>query len=136
MTWFSFQGNRRDMNLSGVLEKQAAALGFHGYATQSQADANKNSVNLIQAPELDAIENSYSIGGGSGGITGADSPVPVPNQSAPGTLGRDILGNVAVGNWFLRIGEILFGIVLAGVGIARLTGVSNAVSKAVRMAPK
>lgn len=135
MTWFAFQGSRADMNLSGVLEKQAIALGFHGYATQAQADANKNSVNVIQGPELDALEDSYSLGGGSGGITGADSPIIVPNQSAASTAGRDILGNVAVGNWFLRIGEIVFGVVLVGVGVAKLTGASNAISKAVRMTP-
>jgi len=44
----------------------------------------------------------------------------------------DALGGFNVGNWFLRIGEILLGLVLVGVGIARLTGAQNAISKIVK----
>jgi hypothetical protein len=44
----------------------------------------------------------------------------------------DSIGNFNVGGWFIRIGEILVGIVLLGVGIAKLTGASNAVSNIVK----
>lgn len=42
------------------------------------------------------------------------------------------LGGFNLSSWFLRIGEILLGIVLVGVGVARITGVQNAVSKVVK----
>jgi hypothetical protein len=34
-------------------------------------------------------------------------------------------------NWVLRIGEIILGIMLIGIGVAKLTGAENAISKAV-----
>jgi len=43
------------------------------------------------------------------------------------------LSNADIQSWLLRIGEILLGIVLLGVGVAKLTGTPNVVSKAVRM---
>jgi hypothetical protein len=62
----------------------------------------------------------------------------VPNpKSAVGTgfavgTAVDTLGRFNLGAWFLRIGEILLGLVLIGVGIARITGLQNAVSEVVK----
>lgn len=36
--------------------------------------------------------------------------------------------------WILRIGEILLGVVLIGVAIAKLSGTTNAIAKAVKVA--
>jgi hypothetical protein len=44
----------------------------------------------------------------------------------------DTLGGFNLGSWFLRIGEILLGLVLVGVGVARITGVQNAVASVVK----
>jgi hypothetical protein len=44
----------------------------------------------------------------------------------------DQLGNIDLTSWFIRVGEILLGIVLIGVGIAKLTGTTNAVSNLVK----
>jgi len=46
----------------------------------------------------------------------------------------DPLGKLNLGGWFIRIGEILLGIVLIGVGLARLTGIQNVVSKVAKVA--
>lgn len=46
----------------------------------------------------------------------------------------EILGGVNLAAWFLRIGEVLLGLVLIAVGIARLTGVQNVVSKVAKVA--
>ena len=55
-----------------------------------------------------------------------------------GTAATDVAGNVFKGLdlnvWFLRIGEILLGIVLLGVGVAKLTGTANAISKIAKAA--
>lgn len=47
---------------------------------------------------------------------------------------QDIMHGFNFGDIILRAGEILLGIVLIGVGVAKLTGTGNVVSKAVRMA--
>jgi hypothetical protein len=44
----------------------------------------------------------------------------------------DLLGSFNLGSWFLRIAEILLGLVLVGVGVAKLTGASNFISTAVK----
>lgn len=41
---------------------------------------------------------------------------------------QDILGGANLTSWFIRVGEILLGIVLIGVGVARITGAQNAIS--------
>ena len=43
-------------------------------------------------------------------------------------------GQIDAGNWIIRISEILVGIVLIGVGLAKLTGASNVVSKIAKVA--
>lgn len=43
-------------------------------------------------------------------------------------LTGDVFKGLNLGSWFLRIGEILLGLVLIGVGIARITGIQNVVS--------
>lgn len=43
------------------------------------------------------------------------------------------LSNIDIQSWLIRIGEILLGIVLLGVGVAKLTNSPNVISKAVKM---
>lgn len=45
---------------------------------------------------------------------------------------QDLFMGTDVGNWLIRIGEIVLGIVLIGVGLARITGTTNAVSSLVK----
>jgi hypothetical protein len=44
----------------------------------------------------------------------------------------DFFGRLTEGNLWLRVGEVLLGIVLIGVGLARITGTQNIVSSAVK----
>lgn len=44
----------------------------------------------------------------------------------------DFFGRLTEGNLWLRVGEVLLGIVLIGVGLARITGAQNAVSSIVK----
>jgi hypothetical protein len=53
------------------------------------------------------------------------------NVSSSGK-GIDIWNNLDLGNILLRVGEVLLGIVLVGVGIAKLTGTTNFVATAVK----
>lgn len=45
---------------------------------------------------------------------------------------KDFIGGLDLGNWFIRIGEILLGLILVGVGVAKLTGTTNAIASAVK----
>lgn len=57
----------------------------------------------------------------------------IPQAAAKGAENAiNTLGGFNLTSWFLRIGEILLGLVLIGVGIARLTGAQNAISKVVK----
>jgi hypothetical protein len=62
----------------------------------------------------------YAVGG-SGGLD-------------TGVAAGESLGGLNLGEWFLRIGEIVLGIVLIGVGVAKLSGASNVVSEAAKTA--
>lgn len=54
----------------------------------------------------------------------------VPGAAAKGA--ENVYKGLNLGSWLLRIGEILLGIVLVGVGVARITGAQNAISKVVK----
>ena len=43
-------------------------------------------------------------------------------------------GKIDAGNWIIRISEILVGVVLIGVGVAKLTGAGNAITKLAKVA--
>jgi|ERR1035437_3630369 hypothetical protein len=44
----------------------------------------------------------------------------------------DVIGHFNLGGWFLRVGEVLIGLVLIGVGVARMTGAQNIISSALK----
>ena len=71
------------------------------------------------------------------GITGAGTALgQIPAAAAKGAADAantlDPFHGLNLGSWILRIGEILLGIVLVGVGIARITGAQNAISNIVK----
>lgn len=65
-----------------------------------------------------------------------------PTDSLLGKVGNatgvtDIVGGLGLSDnnirsWLIRIGEIVLGLVLVGVGVAKLTGTGNMVSQAVK----
>ena len=56
-----------------------------------------------------------------------NNPASFVAQSA-----KDAFNGLNLGNWLLRIGEIMLGVVLVGVGIAKLTGTTNLIAAAVK----
>lgn len=58
--------------------------------------------------------------------------VAIGAVSGAAGLAHDVLKGFNLGSWFLRIGEALLGLVLVGVGIARITGAQNAISNVVK----
>jgi hypothetical protein len=76
--------------------------------------------------------------GGSKTLPGTGGALNQANNALNAATGAvQCAGGIVVGkfnvcvdleHWFIRIGEILLGLVLVGVGIARITGVQNVVS--------
>lgn len=140
--WFAFQNDGSVYELNGQAEKQLVSTLAHGYPTETLAIANKNKpANVLQVTMLGgfktaksanqggfqgvlAINQINSAGQNTGSINIGNNPIT--------NAGKDILGQFDLSGWFLRVGEVLLGLVLIGVGIARITGAQNAVSAVVK----
>jgi hypothetical protein len=110
--------------------------------------------NAIKAVEAGQIINGSNYGNGGNPQIGEDlvkwqgpfateaqakagqnpiqqSPNPV-NDTVFAAENSDVIGQFNLANWFLRVGEVLIGLVLIGVGMARLTGAQNVISSAMK----
>lgn len=112
----------------------ANAKGDHQLAIQLRAYALQMHA---QHPELtfQQILNAFlatELGGALSTTIGQTGTIvgQVPAAAAKGA--ENVFHGLNLTSWFLRIGEILLGIVLVGVGVARITGAQNAVSKIVK----
>jgi hypothetical protein len=47
---------------------------------------------------------------------------------------KDLFFGSDANSWFIRIGEIVLGIVLIGIGVAKLTGTTNTIAKLAKVA--
>jgi hypothetical protein len=83
VTWFAFSGYPT-IDLAGSQEKEAVVLGWHGYATQAQAEASPNSVNIFQKPFLDLVEADYAAAVRAGEQPGGKNATPTPGNVAAG----------------------------------------------------
>lgn len=122
MTWFDFPGWGL-YELNGVAETELVALFAHGYATQAEATAHPNaSPNAAQAALLQTFnaQSLSPVGGGvggvlqtphsTGGITGAASNIA-------GNVGSGLLGGLFQKNIWMRVGEVVVGLILLGIGL-------------------
>ena len=101
-----------------------SGLGWHGPFDTKQAAIDFYNRNKAANPGWKAPIGALDVGGA---IANA--------QQSAGERASDALGafkglNLEV--WFVRIGEIILGIVLIGVGLAKLTGTTNIVSSVVK----
>lgn len=125
-------------NFQGELQAAIADLnkkGHHDLAVQLRAYALQMHA---QHPELtfQQIVQAFlatDLAGALGTTIGQTGTIlgQVPQAAAKGAENVTFHG-LNLASWFLRIGEILLGIVLVGVGVARITGAQNAVSKIVK----
>jgi hypothetical protein len=151
MTWFAFHGNYAPIDLAGVQEKEATALGFHGYATEAQARANPNDVGPWQSAILDALEEDYATAvtekAQPGGVN-ASNPLAAGAAGAESAIGNAIPGVTDIGDFFhrltegstwVRVGEVIFGGIILWAGVKALTSqtaAGNAASSVKRTAVK
>lgn len=115
------------MNAKG--DKQLATQ-FRAWALQQHAVNAATPVSTLLS-EFIGLEAAGAIGttiGQTGTTLGQ-----LPGAAAKGAANAiDTLGGFNLSGWFLRIGEILLGLVLVGVGVARITGAQNVISNIVK----
>lgn len=99
-----------------------AGVGYHGPFPTKQAALDYYNANKAANPGWKA-----PTGLGGNIVNAVESAGGKVNQ----VLG-DPLGKFNLAAWFLRVGEILLGLILVGVGVAKLTGTTNVVSQLVK----
>ena len=141
MTWYAFKpwaGNSYGpIDVAGIQEKNLTVWGFHGYATMAQAIQHPNAVNFSNAFVVALAEKDYQTAVNSGEQPGGPNATLTPGNVAKGAVQNAIHGLTQGWElWVLRIGEIILGVVLIGVGVAKLTGTDNIIMKAATTAGK
>jgi hypothetical protein len=138
VTWFAFRGYNggKAVDIAGSQEKEAAALGFHGYATEALAEGKPNSVNVFNSWAVNEMVADYKAAvaeqaqpGGknasnpaAAGLAGAQAAAKAAAGAIPGLAQiGDFFQRITQGNTWLRIGEGLLGIILIAVGLAHMT---------------
>jgi hypothetical protein len=145
MTWYAFAGlnGGKAIDLAGSQETQATIEGFHGYATQAQAQAHPNSVNLITRPLADVWIADYNAAVKEGAQPGGPNNILTPGGAA-GAVGSTVPGLSDIGAFFstlaqaatwTRVAKVVVGGALLIIGISHLTGADNAVANAARKVP-
>lgn len=118
LTWFCFPGGWGCYDLNGIDEKQLAATGAHGYATEQQAQQHLNaSPDVLQQGILQLLKAKSVLPFGAG-VTG-DLQTPSSTGGVGGALSNFFGGSNS--GWLLRTVEIILGVALIAVGVARIT---------------
>ena len=99
-----------------------SGLGWHGPFETKQAALDYYQKGKASNPGWKA---PTGLLGNVANVTGAASAA----DAIKGGLG---LSDENIRSWMIRIGEILLGIVLVGVGVAKLSGTTNAVASLVK----
>lgn len=131
MTWFAFKGlnDNKAVDLAGIQEKDAVGIGFHGYATEAQAEATPNAVNAVTRYIADTYIADYNAAikekAQPGGVN-ASNPGAQAVQAAAGDLGLPNIGQffsaLTEGNTWLRVAEFGIGAILIIAGAMKLSG--------------
>lgn len=103
MTWFAFHGynSGKAIDIAGLQEKEAVGQGFHGYGSEKQAEAQPNSVNILQKAFVNAIIADYNAAVKQGSQPGGPN-----NILTPGGLGRAVVQGSPLGGLLSGIGEV------------------------------
>lgn len=137
MTWYAFRGYAT-IDVAGVQEKELTVLGFHGYATQAQANAKPNDVGFWQKAQLNVIEADYAYAKAAGEQPGGPHATLTPGNVIAGgaqAAASSVPGLSQIGTFFhslgeantwIRVAEVLLGLGLIIVGLARLASGTSA----------
>lgn len=99
--------------------------GLHAYGTQAE---------MLAAVKANGWPAAVPMSGSAPAVPSA-AQAPAVAQHAAGSITNDIIGNVNAQSVILRVGEVILGIVLIGIGLAKITGADNFISTAVKRLP-
>lgn len=103
--------------------------GIHIYPTEAAAQAAQPQ--SLNGPQTIAFEHAILSGPGIGqGFFGLGHDI----THAPGQALSDLWHGLDLGQILLYVGEFVLGVVLVGVGLAKLTGTDNVINKAAKAA--
>lgn len=128
MYWVAFKGyyNGKALSLGTVEQLEAEAMGFHGYGTEAEAEANPNTVNFAQKAQVNAW-----VFNAQGSLTQHLAPhIPVigpainAGEKAVGALTdvNTFLSRLTSPNTWIRAGEFILGALLILSGALTLAG--------------
>lgn len=135
MSWYAFKGynNGKPIAASAFDGAELDALGMHGYATATQAQAHPNSVNLLQKVVVNAAIDDYNNARDIS-PTQANNPSnpAAPVQAAANTATKaveslgsgtvdDVINFLKQSNIWERGAEIVAGLILLYVGVKAIT---------------
>jgi hypothetical protein len=119
--WIAREGTLGQI-VSSLTPSQITNLSVQWHTVQSATKPNPTSQGPF-ATQAIAQAKADSLNSSQSGIAPA---------AAAAT--QDAFHGLNLSTWILRIGEIVLGVVLIGIGVAKLTGADNVVSKAVKVA--
>lgn len=155
MTWFAWKGyaNGKAVDIAGSQEKEAVVLGFHGYATEGEAESKPNSVAAWYLPQhipqvafINAIIADYNFAKRAGEQPGGPHATLTPGNIVAGSgqaAASYVPGIQQVGQFFndltnphmwLRIAEGVLAVLLIATAVSKLAGNTGA-GKAARKIP-
>jgi hypothetical protein len=150
MTWYAFQGlnGGKAIDLAGSQEIQATAEGFHGYATEAQAEAHPNAINVITRVFADLFISDYKAAVKEGAQPGGpNATILNPSDAAKGATSfvansvpglpqlGDFLGALGSKNLWIRVAKVVIGGGLVLIGLAHMTGSDHVIMQAARRVP-
>lgn len=147
MTWFAFQGKNggKAIDLAGVQEKIAVSFGFHGYATEAQAEAKPNAVNVLTGGEADLLIADYNAALSTQSQPGgknASNPFAQITAGAGNALSglvpqgvAQFFADISASATWLRVAKVVVGGTLLLFALAHMTSLDNAAASVIRKAP-
>lgn len=124
MTWYAFHGynNGKAINASSIDSGNLDLIGMHGYTTEAAAEKNPNSVNVFQAPVVNAAIDDYN---NARDVASAPGNAAKAAGKAVGGVAGDVLSGftkwIGQSNIWVRGAEIVAGLMILYIGLKAVT---------------
>lgn len=116
MTWFDIKygGQSYVENLTGTDEKTLVGLGFHGYATEAEAEQHPNSANVFQM----IVASPILAGNVPVGVANIPNPTSVAEGAGTAaSAGESLAEKLMSGALWTRVAEFIVGGLLLYLGL-------------------
>lgn len=136
MNWYynSHSGAVEDHGSWSLFQVQVhLGVGWHGPFPSEQAAFDYYNANKAANPGWAAPRTTQPTTLGTGPLQTTQMGASAAAKAVTNAVTNDLFHGLNLQSWLIRIGEILLGLVLIGVSLAKLTGTSNVISKALKV---